>query len=113
MLIYKIPTIYSTNQKHNSVIREFTLAIIKTQQAQDICLFTLNTLNAATSVDELNQAFITFPENSLKHFSSLLSKYNAELIKDLPSFISVSVFLGTLPLYLKSQTISHSPKINT
>jgi hypothetical protein len=101
MLIYKIPTIYSTNQKNNSAIREFTLAIIKTQQAQDICLFTLNTLNATTSVDELNQSFITFPENSLKHFSSLLSKYNAELIKDLPSFVSVSVIYGDASIVSK------------
>jgi hypothetical protein len=71
------------------------LAIIKTHHPKDICLFTLNPLitstNITASVDELNQAFITFPENSLKHFSSLLSKYNAVVIKDLPSFVSVSV----------------------
>ena len=105
MLIYKIPTIFSTNQKNNLAIREFTLAIIKTQHLQDICLFTLNTLNAwknlTTSVDELNQAFITFPENSLKHFSSLLSKYNAEVIKDLPSFVSVSVIYGDASIVSK------------
>jgi hypothetical protein len=65
---------------------------------QEICLFTLNhsskSMDITSTVDDSKESFIFFPENSLEHFTSLLSKYNVVAINKLPSFQSVNIIYG-------------------
>ena len=96
MLKYKIPT--SPDNKNNSAILDFTLAIIKMAKPRDACLFTLNKLSDSKNVlitsAGLKEAYIIFPEWNLEYFSSLLSKYNAAAIEKLPPFDTVNVIYG-------------------
>lgn len=98
MLKYKIPIYTSPDNKNNSAILDFTLAIIKMPKPHDTCLFALNKFSDSKNITitsaGLREVFIIFPERNLEYFSSLLSKYNAAAIDNLPPFDTVNVLYG-------------------